>query len=157
MHPPTWLPLSVYSGNLDVVSVNFRTDPSLAFSAISQSLSVRLYGYKKLDTLVSKALTPFCSPPEQGEGIYLILQKFHFSQKLVEMSGSSGMLTQAYKPFLCRTQKGPVRLNSFSRHYVRKGTLFLSALKSLNLQCLLYLFYISIHFNLYSIKLHCLV
>lgn len=58
------------------------------------------------------------------------------------MSESSQMLTQGYNPFLCGTQESPVRLNSFSRHFVGNRAQFLSGFESLNLcECPLHLLY----------------
>ena len=57
---------------------------------------------------------------------------FYFSQFHGIMSGSSGMPTQAYQPFLYWTQEGPVRLSSL-RRYVGNGAQSLSAFVSFKL------------------------
>lgn len=49
------------------------------------------------------------------------------------MSETSGMLSQAYQPFLYWTQEGPIRLNSSFRLYMGNGAQSLYAFESLKL------------------------
>ena len=86
---------------------------------------------KNFTWLSVRHFTTFISVQEKTKAFFL-LKTFYFSQFHGIMSGSSGMPTQAYQPFLYWTQEGPVRLSSL-RRYVGNGAQSLSAFVSFKL------------------------
>lgn len=145
MHPPILASMSIHSGDFDAVPC-WQKKKRVWFSLLF--LSLFLYSVMAMRNLIWLSIWHFST--------FVQLQKnakaFYSSRSSTFLSTVSewvetGILTQAYRPFLYWTQEGPLRLNSFSWPCVGNGAQFLSAFQSLNyLGCPLYLFY-----NIYTL------